>query len=332
MAESSSIDGYYVGADGVMATEEGWQRNNWNWFYVQDDTKLATGWQVINGKEYCFSENTYLYTETSTPDGYYVDSDGVLVTEEGWQYNGFFYYVKDDTKLAEGWYTIDDAEYYFSEAEPYGYLYSCTEIDGKILGPDGKVTTDPGWTVTEIGSLAYTGVDGELLTGWNIIGDKEYFFDSNGNLVTNSVVEDGTYVSYFGTPVIENGWHRVNRDAWVYVCEDGKAAIGWKQIAGSWYYFQTERNRSYGYLYQNCTTPDGYFVLQGGKMVTEEGWQYNKYDWYYVLADGSAVTGWKQINGNWYYFKPNEPGGGTGSMLYDTVVDGYRLGYDGIML
>lgn len=45
------------------------------------------------------------------------------------------------------------------------------------------------------------------------------------------------------------------------------------------------------------------------------GWWYSTgYSWY---------TGWKQINGKWYYFDYN------GYMAHDTTIDGYQLGSDG---
>ena len=42
-----------------------------------------------------------------------------------------------------------------------------------------------------------------------------------------------------------------------------------------------------------------------GTMMT--GWHYDDHDkrWYYLDPDtGAMVTGWKQIDGKWYYFNP----------------------------
>jgi lactocepin len=35
-------------------------------------------------------------------------------------------------------------------------------------------------------------------------------------------------------------------------------------------------------------------------------------------------TGWKLINGKWYYLNPK-----SGKMAYSTTIDGYKLGSDG---
>ncbi|NAS19006.1 hypothetical protein GND98_014285 [Clostridium butyricum] len=46
--------------------------------------------------------------------------------------------------------------------------------------------------------------------------------------------------------------------------------------------------------------------------------------WHYIDGNNQRVTGWKQINGKWYYFDEN------GRMLTNTVVNGYKIGADGV--
>lgn len=48
----------------------------------------------------------------------------------------------------------------------------------------------------------------------------------------------------------------------------------------------------------------------------------NNYGWWF--SEGSSwATGWKKIDGKWYYFYYN------GYMAHDTTIDGYKLGSDG---
>lgn len=54
-------------------------------------------------------------------------------------------------------------------------------------------------------------------------------------------------------------------------------------------------------------------------------WEQINGSWYRFGNDGYMQTGWQQINGCWYYLQPD------GAMASDTVIDGYRLGADGIM-
>lgn len=51
-------------------------------------------------------------------------------------------------------------------------------------------------------------------------------------------------------------------------------------------------------------------------------WKQDNTGWWY--EDGSSwATGWKNLNGKWYYFNSN------GYMAHDTEIDGYKLGSDG---
>ena len=78
----------------------GWNRDNRGWWYRYANGSYPTNcWQQINGKWYCFDANGYMrtgwinwngvyyfcgpngdmYTNCYTPDGYYVDGNGVWV-------------------------------------------------------------------------------------------------------------------------------------------------------------------------------------------------------------------------------------------------------------
>ncbi len=62
--------------NGNMKT--GWQLKDGSWYYMNPTTgAMATGWRVLDGKYYCFEAGTgRLYTNTYTPDGFEVDSNG----------------------------------------------------------------------------------------------------------------------------------------------------------------------------------------------------------------------------------------------------------------
>ncbi|MBW6409599.1 hypothetical protein [Clostridium weizhouense] len=51
-------------------------------------------------------------------------------------------------------------------------------------------------------------------------------------------------------------------------------------------------------------------------------WRQNSTGWWYTEGN-SCSTGWKLINGNWYYFYPD------GYMAHDTIIDGYYLNSSG---
>lgn len=58
--------------------EYGWQEDNIGWWYLNPDGSYPKStWRLINDKYYCFDEKGYLYINTYTPDGNWVDENGV---------------------------------------------------------------------------------------------------------------------------------------------------------------------------------------------------------------------------------------------------------------
>ena len=52
--------------------------------------------------------------------------------------------------------------------------------------------------------------------------------------------------------------------------------------------------------------------------------------WYYFDDEGYMATGWKLINGKWYYLYENTEGSATkGAMASNTRINGYYVGGDG---
>ena len=324
-----SPDGYYLGADGAMITEEGWQNYGDLWTYVKSDGKAVHGWQTIGGKEYYFDEIGYMVKDQVTVDGYFVGSDGAMITEEGWHNvgTGKDFYVREDGTAAIGWQTIDGSDYYFNDGEYYhGRVFRSLEKDGRIIGPDGRVVTDEKWEYKDNG-LFYHPAPEENAVGWYTIDGKEYYFDQSGMLCIDRTSDDGYLLDINGEAVSTTGWYTSVSENIYYVLEDGKAATGWNKINGNWYFFSSD-----GVMYADTTTPDSYFVGPDGAMAEEEGWKdVNNALWYYTLSNGKVVAGWQYIGGSWYYFEEKSVGG-YGRMKAGTAVDGYILGRDGRMI
>ena len=93
---------------------------------------------------------------------------------------------------------------------------------------------------------------------------------------------------------------------------------GWHSIDGNWYYFYSD-----GYMAHDCWI-EGYYLNSNGSMAT--GWIKESNDWYYLKENGAMATGWVYVKDKWYYLNSN------GSMVYNTTINGYRVGADGAMI
>lgn len=68
---------YYLNETGAM--EKGWLEVSNKWYYLDQDGKMETGWVQVDSKWYYLDESGALLTNTTTPDGYKVNRDGVWV-------------------------------------------------------------------------------------------------------------------------------------------------------------------------------------------------------------------------------------------------------------
>jgi hypothetical protein len=69
---------------------------------------------------------------------------------------------------------------------------------------------------------------------------------------------------------------------------------------------------------------NGEWYTEGNSWAT--GWREINGDWYYFDSNGYMKTGWLQDGDNWYYFYS------YGSMAKNTTIDGYLLGPDGVWI
>lgn len=66
---------------------------------------------------------------------------------------------------------------------------------------------------------------------------------------------------------------------------------------------------------------NGSWYTEGDSYAT--GWRLINGYWYYFYSNGYAAEGWQKLNGNWYYF-------GYGYMHSNTIIDGYYLDSNGV--
>ena len=133
------------------------------------------------------------------------------------------------------------------------------------------------------------------LNGWN-----DGFYYKNGKILTNQWTPDGVYVNYNGIPVdIEKDKSEIDKN-------DVNINAWYRTKNGIWYYFEKDRE------------------------TMKKGWHYDPRDnQVYYLDDntGIMVTGWKEIDGDMYYF--NEEHAVTPNWYYVESLDEWQsYGYD----
>ena len=106
-----------------------------------------------------------------------------------------------------------------------------------------------------------------------------------------------------GTPLNKqqaSDWKNIN-GTWYYFDGSGVMSTNWEKVNGTWYYFNTD-----------------------GAMRTS--WQKVSGSWYYMDNSGAMQTDWKEISNAWYYFNAD------GVMQENRWVGDYYLGSSGAML
>ncbi|MFS9155395.1 N-acetylmuramoyl-L-alanine amidase [Streptococcus infantis] len=195
---------------------------------------------------------------------------------------------------------------------------SATEVSPssapKEESPAPEIKKD-GWSEEENQWRFYE--NNKPVVNWKQIQGKWYFFDQNGNRLSNTTF-DG-YVFDKDGVMASGGWSKLE-DKWYYTNSSGKISQQkWEKIGGVWYYFDKD-----GVMLSN-TIWDGYLFSKSGAMVSQ-GWAKLEDKWFYANASGKiSQEKWEKISGSWYYFEKD------GTMLSNRLFNGYLFSSSGAM-
>ena len=322
---------YYLNEDGSLANE--WKKSGSDWYYLNPNYGMAIGPTKVQD-DMCLGINVYYFEEDGRltnrtgwinhingefSDWYYVENGGKAAL--GWnKINGTWYYFDSDAKMVTAPTRIFDKDsskdkiYFFDKNgayRRYSGWYELKPVDG-----------EPCWY--------YFGEDGLAKTGWQTINGNKYWFAPNGimckgiSTIFENEVEDGCYkvdlptylFNESGALVTSEGWHKVtlyDGDKWCYIDNTGVCKKGLAKINNKYYYFEPHEALMetgvisiFGF---NGNTEANYLFDDSGELNTSKGWhkckdRYNShYIWCYIGDNGELAEGFKEIDGNKYYFK-----------------------------
>jgi glucan-binding YG repeat protein len=257
------------------------------------------------------------------------------MVKNGWELVGsYWYYFDNNGKMKTGWLKWNNDWYYLTPKTGTGSpVTSATGrmatgfCPGIMRTPDGVALPSPGKTYFFKSNGALNGKgwiqynkkwhylqdDGTVKTGWFREGTKWYYLrdDTNpiGEMVTG--VFDVPTTLADGTPNTPNGTQSFKANGeWIGAGDQIVAGIAgkWgKDSNGKWHWYDANGNSVTGwqlidnkwYYLSPSSTPVGVMVT---------GFQNIDGDCFYFKPDGALQAGWQLVDGVWYYFNPNHDG------------------------
>ena len=206
MQTSQWIGNYYVLADGTMAKSQWigndyvdasglWQSNRWMndgqwWYRYGDGSYPVAKFDTINGKKYYFDNSGYMVTgwKLIDKDWYYFNGSGCMIKDQ-WIGN---YYIGKDGKMAKsqwvGKYYVDASgvwqpDRWINDGQ-WWYRYG-----------DGSYPKEKFDAIGD--NVYYFDKNGYMVTGWNCIDKKWYYFNDSG-IMAKDIWIGNYYVDKYG--------------------------------------------------------------------------------------------------------------------------------------
>lgn len=158
----------------------------------------------------------------------------------------------------------------------------------------------------EHGNWYYFDRSGHMVTGERRINGKNYYFLNNGIELRDAIREDDQgnrfYYNQLGEQII-NQYYTADGVNWRYFDPKGIMARGLVTLDGKVKYFDSNGYQVKGRIAKVADGKVRYFDADSGDLVTSRFVQDNtSKDWYYVGADGIALTGLQKIANQNLYF------------------------------
>ena len=268
------------GGNWVYASKEGAFISGWHYignkifyFDTEDPTHPALFGEVVlnGGRHYWFDENQGMasnqWVETKPGSKSFASKEGAFVS--GWHYTTggkLFYFDEEqpDHPVKLGEVALDGRYYWFDKTEglarkqwvtlPNGDKAWATQegsltekiINGKFFAADGSQPTGK----VDLGDIVvYVSEDHKLLTGWQKIDGKDYFFNDDGRPASGWLNYGGSWYFLDSNGLMQTGWVHPSGSYWYHLAANGKMDTGWIKDGGKDYYLDpTSGAMKTGYL------------------------------------------------------------------------------------
>ncbi len=147
---------------------------------------------------------------------------------------------------------------------------------------------------------------GNVAVGWQLYNGYWYYIYPNGTSYSNGWLDVAGKWYYFNSEGKMQTGWQLINNNMYYLNTSGDMYLGWIYIGNRWYYLNPNQGENFGVLLKNTA------LTIGDK-------------WYYLSADGTMVEGWYEVNGNWHYFYP-----GDGHMAVNTTINGFVVDGSGV--
>ncbi len=235
-------------------------------------------------------------------------------TEKGGYFSSVYNEFEDRytlvNSLKSGWEIVDGGFVYYLDGKK---LTGVKEVEGYYY--------DFGENGVNIGQLKYTGLFlddekgvyryaklGLLASGWHMIGDDWYYFDSNTMAALTGTFQynqDLVYKLDETGKVVEGCWAKTLYGTRYYY-GPGCHQNGWKIIDGKDYYFENSYRLENGFeMIRENLIPTWYYFDGNGicdkNIIISDGFHTDRNGYGYA-KDRIGYTGLKVIDGTYYYF------------------------------
>ncbi len=311
-----------ITSDDYGAKEQGFGEG---WYLLNPEKNSKTygamqkgGWKQLYGKWYYFhSEGDGSYGKVEQGE-WIPGKDGKL------------YYVKEAPHPSESWmvtngaYTIDGKVYYFDKN---GVLQNLGPAEWKKIGDkwyyfDVYDSATGGYTavtdtVKKIDGKYYGfGKDGAMLTGFQNVGGKTYFFNTNGDAVTNAwkTIDGKKY--YFGSDgaAVTGKQDDIGGKAY-YFDSEGVMQTGFQSDGGKWYYYGDDGVLQKGPDWLEVGS-EKYYIKDATGVLIQSDWLELAGEKYHFDDNCYMEKGKTAVGEYYYYFDDTD-----GHMLTDVTID-----------